>query len=199
MTTANTDDRDDSDLDAVAYRRVRIDGHLYTYDDATEDVTITRELVDIWQGKRGNAEKCMNARCIVRNHDAFPHPVLAAAVIKTRVYIIDQLATEDDGHVTRYLIAPRRRNKINPNTTVGHVVRYTLGQHDQRLIHDHDASGIGQTGTLTLRAPNSTNKGGTSHESKSRRGQDTGKNRKSLGRGERARLIAAVGADPNAR
>jgi hypothetical protein len=150
-------------------RRTRVDGILYPYDDAKKDVTIERDLVDVWKGVPGNATECMNAQCIIRNKAKFPHKVLAASVIKTRVFIFD-----------------------SPN----HLVRYVLSSQDSRLIEAHDSKAIGQPGTLRLRAPHGHDVAGDSHGAKDSRpsGPHSGTRDKSLVRGEKARVLAAVGA-----
>jgi len=155
----------------VAKHRVNIDGGYYPYDDATEDVKIQRELVDIWNAQPGKADACMNHHCIIRNRDSFPHPVIAASVIKTRVYIFD-----------------------SPD----HVVRYIMSAKDAELVGHHDTLKIGETGTLVLHAPVGKEVGGSHHDRPGRpRGKNTGTRGKGLARGERARIAAAVGAVPS--
>lgn len=149
--------------------RTRIDGILYPYDDAKKDVTIERELIDVWKGEPGNASKCMNAQCIMRNKAKFPHKVLAASVIKTRVFIFD-----------------------SPE----HVVRYTLTGAASRDISVHDTDAIGKPGTLVLKAPRGHDVAGDSHGAKESRpsGPHSGTRDKPLVRGEKARILAAVGS-----
>lgn len=115
-------------------RPIRIGNTLVPYDDATQEVTIERTVVDILKAKPGDDQNCMNSMCIKaqRNQRAFPHPVYAVSTIKTRVYIVDALTASGE---------------------FAHAVRYELGFRDQRLIHDHDAWGAGEPGTLTLRVP----------------------------------------------
>ena len=106
--------------------RVLIGDERYQVTDARRDVVIERSLLDVWRGRPGVAGECMNARCIIRNAELFPHPVLATSVIKSRVYVIDR---------------------------PGHVVRYVLGKRDQDLVASHDEESIAAPGTLTLQAP----------------------------------------------
>jgi hypothetical protein len=150
--------------------RVGIDGSFYPYSDATQDVTIKRELVDLWSGQPGKADACMNHHCIIRNAKAFPHPVIAASVVKSRVYIFD---------------------------TPNHVIRYVLSDADQRLIGKHDTLKIGDTGLLRLQVPGAKDQGRTARgkgkDAPSSPVQKPGHLRKSLGRGEKARIAAAVG------
>ena len=159
--------------------RTRIDGVLYPYDDAKKDVELQREIMDVWKGRPGEAGKCMNAVCIERNKNLFPHPVLAVSVIKSRVYILDSL---------------------------DHAVRYTLSDRDSRLIEQHDTIAVGQPGTLTLRAPKGHNVKGAVHSTKAGRSgphNANGQKNKPLARGEQARVVAAVGVrsglDPDRR
>jgi len=149
-------------------RRVRIDDILYPYDDAKEDVDIDRSLMDIWKGKRGRAGECMNWQCIMRQTKAFPHPVLAASVIGSRVYILDSFE---------------------------HAVRYTLTESESAKIAQHDELGVASPGTITLRAPRGVAKKGSDHRSRGiiKRNYN-GKHTQTLPRGEKARLIAVVGA-----
>jgi hypothetical protein len=150
-------------------RRVKIAGALFPYDDATETVTVERTLMDVFKGRVGDAQACMNAQCIMRNTSAFPHPVLGVSVVKTRVYVID---AED------------------------HVTRYELSHKDSKLIEAHDEDSIGQPGTLTLRPP--WRKKGAQIDREPNRGGGTAASKKKKGapivRGELARVKAAVGA-----
>lgn len=150
-------------------RRVRIDDDFYVYNDATKPVTVKRKAIDIWKGNVGKAGKCMNAHCIIRNRYKFPHPVLGVSVIRSRVFVID---------------AP------------GHAVRYFLSKKDSVLIRAHDEKALGMTGNLTLHVPELRKRAGTTHISQHRphTSKRDGRLRKRLARGERARVLAAVGA-----
>ena len=148
-------------------KRVTINGELYDFDDAEKDVVIQRTLLNIWKGVPGYADKCMNAQCIIENKSLFPHPVLAASVRASRVFIIDR---------------------------PGHAVRYLLNKKDRELIHQHDEVKVGQPGTLHLYAPMGKQRRGQDTGS-GRTGRNTGQFRDPpLPRGEEARLRAAVGA-----
>lgn len=154
----------------AAKTRTRIDGVLVAHDDAKTDVTIKRQMVDIWKGRPGEAGKCMNAVCITRNKKLFPHPVLGVSVVKSRVFILDK-----------------------PD----HAIRYVLSAHDAELIEKHDTIAVGEPGTLVLRAPHGPKKSGAIHGNTPGRGgphRVGGKYDKPLARGEQARVMAAVGA-----
>lgn len=156
---------------AIAKRRIKIEGTYFPYDDAKKDVSIKRTLVDVWKGKPGSANECMNAQCVMRNKRKFGHKVLGVSVIKSRVYILD-----------------------SPD----HVIRYTLSERDSRLIAQHDEEALGQPGTLVLRAPRGHNKAGAVHSTKrGRSGQHNPSSKKQnhpMALGEKARVMAAVGA-----
>jgi len=150
-------------------RKTTIADALVEYDDAVRPIEVPRSLVDVWKGQPGVAGKCMNAQCIMRNKKLFPHKVLAVSVIKSRVFIMD---------------------------THDHAVRYVLSRKDSRAIQAHDEEALGQPGTLTLRPPAPSNAAGITYSSqhrphKSKRG---GQLKKTLSRGEKARVAAAVGA-----
>lgn len=149
-------------------RRIKIDGELVEYDDAKRAVTIKRSLLDIWKGRAGIAGKCMNARCILRNKAKFPHKVLGVSVTRARVFVIDK---------------------------IDHAVRYILSPKDRLLIKNHDEFSVGEPGTLTLYPPKSSLAAGVTHSSQHRAhtSRRNNKLRKKLCRGERARVMAAVG------
>jgi len=159
---------------------VRLEGMLYDYDDATVDVTIERELIHIAKAKRGKADGCMNNLACLGHREAFPHPVIAVSVWNSRVFVVDSIY-----------------RKARANGSAGHAVRYILTARDGKDISSHDLLGIGRPATLILKAPQGSDKGGTprgrpqvsgrGHKAKDKTG-------KGLGRGEKARLIAAVGA-----
>lgn len=160
--------------EVLAKLRVRVDGMLFPYDDATKDVTLDRSMMDVWKGQPGKPGECMNAVCIMRSKRKFGHKVLGASVFGSRVYIFD---------------------------TPDHLIRYILSEKDTRLVNAHDEHALSQPGTLRLLAPRGHDKGGTPHGGHDTRpnpktGADrtTGKRKKVLARGERARVIAAVGA-----
>ena len=165
-------------------RRVRIgvdeetgfEGWLLPYTDARRDVVIRRELIDIWKGNPGKPDGCMNHECILRNANAFPHAVFAASVIKSRVYIVDKVSRKDGGSPV-------------------HVVRYTLSAKDGNQIDRHDVLHSAIPATLTLKAPRGGDRAGATH---GQRPRPSGKHNKGKGslplvRGEKARLLAAVG------
>lgn len=114
-------------------RKVRFGDWLVSYDDATQDVTITRNAIDILGAKPGDALDCMNSRCIraQRNAHCFPHPVYMVSTIKTRVYIVDCL--NDAGEPV-------------------HAIRYEVRGRNRRLIDQHDR-GAGEVGDLMLHVP----------------------------------------------
>lgn len=58
--------------------------------DAKQSVTIVRTVADALSGKKADPERCMDANCVLRNSKtgAFPHPVLAVWVIKSRAYVL---------------------------------------------------------------------------------------------------------------
>jgi hypothetical protein len=115
-------------------RRTRFGNWLVPYDDAKQEVVIERSLMDILKAVPGDAEQCMNSRCIraQRNRHAFPHPVLLVSTIASRVFIVDRL---------------------DENGEPAHVIRYELSKRDSKLIHAHDAMGAGEAGPLKLRVP----------------------------------------------
>ena len=164
-------------------RRVRIGedegfaGWLVPYTDAKKDVVIRRELIDIWKGNPGKATDCMNAQCINRNANLFPHAVFASSVIKSRVYIVDKVSRKDGG-------------------TPAHVVRYTLSARDGNRIAQHDVLRTAIPATLTLKAPRGGDKAGATHGARPRPSgkHNPGKGSLPLTRGEKARLLAAVGS-----
>jgi hypothetical protein len=147
--------------------RVRIEGVLYPYRDATQDITIKRELIDIWKGEPGKAGACMNQQCIIRNKRAFPHKVLAASVIKTRVFILE---------------------------TPKSAVRYILSAKDGQEIAQHDILASARPATLVLRAPRGSKIGGSRYRATGSGGHNPRGKGKPLAKGEQARLLAAVGA-----
>jgi hypothetical protein len=153
--------------------RVRIDDAFYPYSDAKQDVVLQRNMADVWKGQPGVPKKCMNAVCIVRNAKAFPHPVIAVSVIKSRAYVFD-----------------------SPN----HVYRYLLSKAASMDIATHDMLKIGQPTTLTLKAPRGRNAGGIAHHAvqvnRGRSGNPRGVRSRNhpLLRGEQGRIAAAVGA-----
>lgn len=147
--------------------KARIAGDLYRYSDAKKDVVIERKLVDVWKGKAGAANECMNARCILRNRAKFPHKVLAVSVLKSVVYVID-----------------------SPE----HAVRYIVGSRDRDLIAQHDETAKSEPGTLVLHAPNGSDKAGRERKRGTPVRGKTGRYNRPLVRGEAARLLAAVGA-----
>jgi len=159
---------------AKGLRRITIGGELYEYSDATKDVALQREMIDIWNGKRGKADACMNWHCVIRNSKLFSHPVLAVSVIKTRVFIITRPGT-----------AKR----------IGHAVRYTIPRAESSRIGRHDAKGVAELGVLILRAPRGDAKSGADHGGGSSGPKNkTGKRDHPLAKGEKARLLVAVGA-----
>jgi hypothetical protein len=115
-------------------RRIRIGDWLMPYDDATTEVVLERNLIDILNATPGDDQDCMNSRCIraQRNAHVFPHPVFIVSTIATRVYVVDRL--DDAG---------------NP----AHAVRYQLTDKDRGLINAHDRYGAGEPGELRLRIP----------------------------------------------
>lgn len=170
-------------------RRIRIGDVLVDYDDAAQDVSVERKIVDILMATPGDDLNCMNSLCIraQRNHHVFPHPVYAVSTIRTRVYIVDQL---------------------NDLGGFSHCIRYELSAKDSRLINEHDKYGSAEPGTLTLRVPRDPKgspkrsaTGGGRFSDGAGHGQDLGKpyagikNRPvTSGRGAAGRFKVAVGA-----
>jgi hypothetical protein len=156
-------------------QRIRIGDDLVDYDDAKRDVKIRRELIDIWKGDPGKAGECMNAQCIRRNKRTFPHPVWAVSVLKSRVFIVDKVD---------------RREGVPL-----HAIRYVLSAKDGDEIAQHDILGSAIPATLTLRAPKGRDVKGTEHPTNNERLRPRNEKPKGLpvSRGEKARLLAAVG------
>jgi hypothetical protein len=149
--------------------RIRIGGDLHDLSDAKRDVTLHRTLADVWHGKRGDALECMNAACVLHNAGAFPHPVLAVSVTKSRAYVVDK---------------------------PGHAVRYVLDESAGTAIDDHDAEGMAEVGELTLHAPRGKDRKGASHGPvHTDRGTEGSRTPRTLGSvGARRRELVAVGA-----
>jgi hypothetical protein len=150
--------------------RIRIAGELLEASDAKRDVTLHRTLADVWHGKRGDALECMNAACVLHNAGAFPHPVLAVSVTKTRAYVVDK---------------------------PGHCVRYVLDDSAGTAIDAHDAEGMAEVGELTLHAPTGQWRKGQTHGTTHTDNGATDRPRtpRSLGAvGARRRELVAVGA-----
>jgi hypothetical protein len=73
------------------------------YSDGDVTVVIQRTKQDLKNGVRGKAVACMDARCIVRNRQSFPHPVEQAYVTRSSVYIVDQVSENGSPiHAIRY-------------------------------------------------------------------------------------------------
>jgi hypothetical protein len=139
------------------------------YDDATQVVEVPRTLMDIWRGVPGSADKCMNAQCIERNAQLFPHKVMGVSVSKSRVFILD---------------------------SHDHAVRYFISKRESQLIQGHDEEGVGEPGTLRLMPPPAAKRAGVTHKSQHTDHKTTrdGSRTYGLSRGEGARVLAAVGA-----
>lgn len=59
---------------------------------ASQPVTLSREMVDVMKGTEGMAVTCANALCALRmNGAAFPHPVYLAEFTDNRAYVVDKL------------------------------------------------------------------------------------------------------------
>lgn len=167
---------------ATGKRRVKVDGILYPYRDATESVEIPRKLHHVWKATRGKADDCMNFHCIVDNANLFPHPVIAVHVNKSRVYLF-----ESPEMMVRYILAPK----------------------DTVNIDQHDALGIGEPGTLVLHAPTGAHAAGA-YKPRSMEAREKGAaraaaaraaagvKRKKTKKGSDARLAAVVGAASDA-
>ena len=152
-------------------RFANIEGETFDVVDAKKDVVIPRTLADLWLGKPGLANQCMNANCVLHHQEAFPHPVIAVSVLRTRVYVVTS--------------APEPGKR-------GTCVRYVLPVDATRRIDAHDTEGVGEPGDLTLLAPVGKQKGGARHAGVNR-GTRTGE-RSGRVIGGRARVLAAVGA-----
>jgi hypothetical protein len=165
----------------MSARRVRIgslseDGvsWLIPYHDARQDVVVERKMVDIWKGNPGVAGDCMNAQCILRNKDVFPHAVFLASVMKSRVFIVDRVTKDGEP---------------------AHAVRYILGAVDGADIARHDVLKTAVPATLTLKAPRGARRTGASSGGTTKpSGPHTTTRNSPVSRGEKARLLAAVGA-----
>ena len=152
----------------VRLARVRIEDALYDVDDAEQTVVCPRTLADVVGAKRGDAQRCMDARCVTRRHDLFPHPVLGVSVTKTKVYVIDR---------------------------PGHCVRYTLTSEETAQIARHDTKGVGEPGTLVCQAPTGKARKGSSHDTgKTPRPEGNYDGSRTSKLGEAGRVLARVGS-----
>jgi len=155
---------------ARSLARVKVHGELHEVSDAKRDVTLHRSLTDVWHGRRGDDDECMNAVCILHNAGAFPHDVLAVSVTKSRAYVVDR---------------------------PGHCVRYTLDEAAGTAIDAHDATGIAEVGELTLYAPKGQARKGANHGDTPRPegAKDRTRTPRGIGAvGARRRELVAVGA-----
>ena len=151
-------------------------GHSWLVDanDATEDVLLDRTVLDILTAKRGVASHCMNANCIIRSAERFPHKVYMASVIKTTALVVDKVTEEGEP---------------------AHAVRYVLTEATSREIQNHDAVGVAAPGDLWLRAPKGRARLGSKHgESGRGGGRNTGERTHKATVGAKGRLRVAVEA-----
>jgi hypothetical protein len=147
---------------------------LVEVDDATEDVLLDRTVKDILTARRGVASHCMNANCIVRSAERFPHKVYLASVIKTSALLVDELT--EDGEPA-------------------HAVRYVLTEAASREIQRHDAEGVAQPGDLWLRVPRGNKRLGSKHGASPRsEGHATGERTHKATMGHKGRLAVAAAA-----
>src|SRR5262245_19067216 len=71
--------------------------------DATSEVELHREVIDLKNGIRGTAVECMNAQCGLRLARAFSHPVFLVEFTDTRAFVVDKLNRQGmPVHCVRY-------------------------------------------------------------------------------------------------
>lgn len=166
-------------MNQTTTRRVRLGGLLYDYDDAKQDVEVERTLLHIAKAHRGKADGCMNSKACIDQRERFPHPVIAISTWKSRLFAIDKIYT-----------------KANAAGTAGHAIRYVLTARDGHDISSHDLLGVGRPATLLLRVPRGNRRAGSKKSTGPNAAQSKPKNPRSgdVNKGEKARLLAAVGA-----
>lgn len=104
------------------YRTLKTDGGIPIktwVEDAKSPVVVRRAALDFVDAKEANPAECGVAKCMLRLHSAFPHPVKGVNVLPTVAYVF---------------------TKMDPNKGDYRAVRYRHG--DGEAIRKFDEGGI---------------------------------------------------------